>query len=54
MINTSECEECKYGTVIEEDKAHIKVYCAIKDKYYFFGQCIQCINKEKINEDNEC
>lgn len=50
MITTDECEYCKYGSVIEEDKAHIKVYCSIKDKYYYFGQCIPCDNK-RVEED---
>ncbi len=52
MITTDECESCKHGAVIEEDKAHIKVYCAIKDKYYYFGQCIPCENKTIIKEEN--
>ena len=52
MITTDECEFCRYGTIIEEDKAHIRVYCSIKDKYYYFGQCIPCRFKENKNEDN--
>ena len=55
MINTSECEDCMYGTVHEENKANIRVYCAVKDKTYFFGQCVPCDNKRKRVEgvDNE-
>ncbi len=52
MITTDECEFCRYGTIIEEDKARIRVYCSIKDKWYYFGQCIPCNFKEKKNEDN--
>lgn len=51
MITTDECENCKHGTVIENSKADIKVYCSIKDKYYYFGQCIQCINKEEKKDE---
>jgi len=49
MINTSECEECIYGTINEEDKSKIIVYCSNKDKEYYFGQCIPCENKRKKN-----
>lgn len=51
MITTDECENCKHGTVIENSKADIKVYCSIKDKYYYFGQCIPCLNK--VEEKDE-
>ena len=47
MINTSECEDCIYGTIHEESKAIVRVYCSVKDKTYFFGQCIPCENKRK-------
>lgn len=51
MITTDTCENCRYGTVLEENKALIKVYCSIKDKTYFYGQCIPCENKtEDSNE----
>lgn len=42
MINSSECEFCKYGTLDETNKAKIMVYCAVKDKRYIYGQCIPC------------
>ena len=47
MINTSECEECRFGVIKEESKAVVKVYCSIKDKEYYYGQCISCENKKK-------
>ena len=47
MINTSECEFCKHGTLDESNKAKIIVECAIKNKKYIYGQCIPCENKEK-------
>lgn len=47
MIITSECEECIYSTINEESKARVKVYCSIKDKTYYFGQCIPCDYKER-------
>lgn len=58
MIITSECENCIYSTIYDEDKARIKVHCNIKDKTYYYGQCIPCEFKEarknkKENIDNE-
>ena len=32
MINTSECEKCKHGTVDDTNKARVKVHCDIKNK----------------------
>lgn len=29
MINTSECEKCKHGTVDDTNKARVKVHCVI-------------------------
>lgn len=42
MIITSECEKCIHSVIDETDKSKIKVYCDIKDKTYYFGQCIPC------------
>ena len=50
MITTDECEHCRYGTVIEEDKAHIKVYCVKKDRTYYYGQCVPCDDKSKVKD----
>lgn len=50
MIITSECEECRYGSIDDSNKARVKVYCSYRDKYYFYGQCIPCEDKEKKNE----
>lgn len=47
MINTSECEKCKYGTIDDTNKAKLKVYCAARDKTYYYGQSIPCDDKEK-------
>lgn len=48
MIITSECEDCSHSKIDETDKAKIKVYCDIKNKTYYFGQCIPCEHKEII------
>lgn len=50
MIITSECEECIHSVIDKENKARIKVYCKVKDKTYYWGQCIPCNYKEKRNE----
>lgn len=47
MINTSECEECRYGSIDDSNKAIVKVHCNKKEKIYYYGQCIPCEDKEK-------
>lgn len=46
MIITSECENCTYSIIDDRDKSKVKVYCKIKDKTYYYGQCISCEYKE--------
>ena len=46
MILTSECEQCIHSVINEEDKAKETVYCKVKDKTYYWGQCIPCDYKE--------
>ena len=50
MIITSECEKCIHSIINEESKARVKVYCSVKDKTYYYGQCIPCEYKEKRKE----
>lgn len=47
MIITSECVDCKHSKIEEISKSNVKVHCLIKDKVYFWGQCIPCELKEK-------
>ena len=47
MILTSQCEECKYGTIDDSDKARVKVHCSYKNKTYYYGACIPCDDMEK-------
>ena len=47
VILTNQCENCRYGTVIEESKSVIKVYCSNKERRFFWGQYIQCDNFTK-------
>ncbi len=47
MINTSECEKCKFGIVEEVSKARVVVHCTVKNKDYIYGACIPCDNREK-------
>lgn len=42
MIITSECEKCIHSKIDETDKARVKVYCEMKNKTYYWGQCIPC------------
>lgn len=52
MILTSECENCKFGIIKDEDKAKVKVLCTYKEKEYYYGQCIPCDNKTKRGLEN--
>lgn len=53
MIITSECEDCFHGSVIEEEKGRVKVYCSDREKSYWYGQCIPCDNKRKRSGEDE-
>lgn len=55
MIITSECEQCIHSVINEEDKAKVTIYCRIKNKTYYWGQCIPCDYKEKriINDGSK-
>ena len=52
MILTSECEQCIHSVINEENKERVKVYCSVKDKTYFWGQCIPCEDKKR-KESND-
>jgi hypothetical protein len=49
MINTSECENCEYGTIDDTCKSRIIVHCAARDKDYIYGACIPCEDGRKKN-----
>lgn len=46
IIVTSECEKCIHSVLDESDKSKVKIYCKVKDKVYYWGQCIPCGYKE--------
>lgn len=52
MILTSECEDCEYGIINDDDPAKIKVFCSYRNKEYYYGQCIPCENKTKKRKNN--
>lgn len=47
-ICTSECVECIYSNLNEENTNH-KFHCSAKDKDYCYGQYIPCDLKETVN-----
>ncbi len=47
IIAGVDCDDCIYSTIDDTDKARIKVYCDARDKQYWWGQSIQCEDKEK-------
>ena len=53
MIITSECENCKYGIINDENKARVKVLCTYREKEYYYGACIPCDDYAKKKEDAE-
>ena len=42
IIMGRDCEDCAKCTINDEDKSRVKVYCADRDKWYYYGQCIPC------------
>ena len=46
MIITSECEQCIHSTINDINKSKVKIYCSVKDKTYYWGQCIPCEYRE--------
>lgn len=52
MIITSECEQCMNSVINDEDKARVRIYCRVKDRTYYWGQCIPCDYK-KIKDKGE-
>lgn len=55
MIITSECEECAYSVINDENKAKVKIFCKEKNKTYYLGQCVPCDCKNMKGEnDNGC
>lgn len=48
-----DCENCEYSSINDHDKARVKVYCAVRGKEYYYGQCIPCEDKRKKNEKSK-
>ena len=48
IIVGKECEECRFATIDDSDKAKIVVYCGARDKFYIWGQCIPCDDRMVI------
>lgn len=53
MIITSECEQCIHSTIDASDKSKLKIYCSVKEKTYYWGQCIPCDEKRKGDGDRK-
>jgi len=54
IIAGDDCKDCKYATVDDTDVARVIVYCDARDKKYYYGQCIPCEDKVKVDlQDNE-
>ncbi len=47
MILTSECKDCIHSSIDESNKAKIKIYCNLKNRTYYWGQCIPCEDKKE-------
>lgn len=41
------CEKCKHSKLDDKDKARIRILCSYKNKFYYYGQHIECANFEK-------
>ena len=49
MIITSKCERCVHSKIDDSNKAKVTVYCKLKDKVYYWGQCVPCDYIERQN-----
>lgn len=47
IIAGKDCEDCRYSDIVDESKSEVYIFCGIKNKRYFYGQCIPCDLKEK-------
>ena len=46
IICGKDCEQCKFCTLDESNSAKIKIHCEVKNKDFYWGQCIPCEYKE--------
>lgn len=55
IIVGKDCEDCTFCTINDRDRSRVKVHCAVRDKDYYYGQCIPCEDKVKVkkNESTE-
>jgi hypothetical protein len=57
IICGRDCENCVHSEIDDKNIARIKVFCAAKDKSFWYGQCIPCedkqIRRNIINEDTD-
>lgn len=51
IIVGKDCENCKFCTINDRDRSRVKVHCAVRDKDYYYGQCIPCEDKVKVKKD---
>lgn len=54
-IVTSKCDTCKHGNIDYNNKPKMPIWCAIRQRYYVFGQRIPCDDyaKETGETNNE-
>ena len=46
IICGKECSDCKFASINDRDVSRIIVHCAVRGKDYYYGQAIQCDDKE--------
>ncbi len=51
IIAGQDCSNCQYAMIDDTDKARVRVHCDARDKQYYYGQCIPCEDKVKINNE---
>lgn len=49
IIAGKDCEACEYCEMLDETKI-VKVFCRLKDRQYYYGQCIPCVKDEVAND----
>lgn len=50
IICGKDCDDCKYASFNEKDKARVIVHCAARNRNYYYGQSVQCDDKERKEE----
>ena len=49
--NTSQCEDCKYNIIDEDDPARVMCFCKLDERWRIYGSHLECSRKEEETKD---